>query len=184
LVIVVVSSALFAVEAARLTIVARAARPAILTVATILALIGFGGGGRGFTLAGLDQLFLAVLVIEVLVALAAALLVLVLEAGPALTQDAKIMVRELEIIFRLDSIARKLRVARHALIFLEQLRGIAPLAIVLPVPRLSAEVLTSLTPTAAPAAALTIIDQMSTSLRSSCIPLGPQPSRAAPKHGS
>ena len=51
------------------------------------------------------------------------------------------MVRELEIIFGLDAVARELRVARHALVFFEQLGGIAALAIVLPVPRLSAEVL-------------------------------------------
>jgi len=37
------------------------------------------------------------------------------------------MVRELQIIFGLDAIPRELRVARHALVFLEQLRGIAAL---------------------------------------------------------
>ena len=41
------------------------------------------------------------------------------------------MVGELEIIFGLDAVAGELRVARHALVFLEQLRGIAALAIVL-----------------------------------------------------
>ena len=77
------------------------------------------------------------------------------------------MVRELEIIFGLDAVARELRIARHALVFFEQLGGIAALAIVLPVARLSAEVPAPLSPTAAPAAALSIIDQMPTSLRSS-----------------
>ena len=77
------------------------------------------------------------------------------------------MVRELEIIFGLDAVARELRVTRHALVFFEQLGGIAALAIVLPVARLSAEVLAPLSPAAAPAAALSIIDQMPTSLRSS-----------------
>jgi hypothetical protein len=77
------------------------------------------------------------------------------------------MVRVLEIIFGLDAVARELGVARHALVFLEELRGIATLAIILPVPRLSAEVLAPLSPTAAPAAALSIVDQMPTSLRSS-----------------
>ena len=76
------------------------------------------------------------------------------------------MVRELEIIFGLDAVARKLGVARHAFIFFEQLGGITALATVLPVARLSAEVRSPLSPTAAPAAALTIIDQMPTSLRS------------------
>jgi hypothetical protein len=59
-----------------------------------------------------------------------------------------------------------LRIARHALVFLEQLGGVAALAIVLPVARLAADILAPLAPTAAPAAALTIIDQMPTSLRS------------------
>jgi hypothetical protein len=77
------------------------------------------------------------------------------------------MIGELQIIFGLDAVARELRVARHALVFLEQLGGIAALAIVLPVARLSAEVLTSLPPATAPAAALTIVDQMPTSSRSS-----------------
>ena len=78
------------------------------------------------------------------------------------------MVRKLQIIFGLDPVARELRVARHALVFFEQLGGIAALAIVLAVARLSAEVLVPrLSTAAAPAAALTIIDQMPTSLRSS-----------------
>ena len=77
------------------------------------------------------------------------------------------MIRELEIIFGLDAVARELRIARHALVFFEQLGGVAALAIVLPVARLSAEVLAPLSPAAAPAAALSIIDQMPTSLRSS-----------------
>ena len=56
------------------------------------------------------------------------------------------MVRELQIIFGLDAVARELRIARHALVFLEQLGGIAALAIVLAVARLSAEVLASAVP--------------------------------------
>ncbi len=51
------------------------------------------------------------------------------------------MVGILEIIFGLDAVARELRVARHALVFLEQLGGIAALTVVLAVARLSAEVL-------------------------------------------
>ena len=72
------------------------------------------------------------------------------------------MIRELEIIFGLDAVARELRIARHAFVFFEQLGGIAALAIVLPVARLSAaEVPTPALPTTtAPAAALTIIDQI------------------------
>jgi hypothetical protein len=84
------------------------------------------------------------------------------------------VIRELQIIFGLDTIARELRIARHALIFLEQLRRITALAVILTVARLSAEVPTaaaSLSPTTAPAAALTIVDQMPTSLRSEASPL-------------
>jgi hypothetical protein len=79
------------------------------------------------------------------------------------------MVRDLQIIFGLDTVARELRVARHALVFLEQLRGIPALAVVLPVPRLAANVLAplSLPPATAPAAALSVVDQMPTSLRGS-----------------
>jgi hypothetical protein len=73
-------------------------------------------------------------------------------------------------MFGLDTVARELRVARHALIFLVQLCGVAALPIVLPVPRLCTEVLTPLSSAAAPAAALTIVDQMPTSLRSSRYP--------------
>jgi hypothetical protein len=71
------------------------------------------------------------------------------------------MVRELEIIFALDAVAGKLRVARHALVFLEQLRRIAALAVVLAAASgLSAEALSPLPPTAAPAAALSVADQI------------------------
>jgi hypothetical protein len=70
------------------------------------------------------------------------------------------MVGELEIIFGLDPIARELSIARHALVFLEQLGGVAALAIILAVSRLSAEILPPLAPTAAPAAALSIVDQI------------------------
>jgi hypothetical protein len=90
---------------------------------------------------------------------------LVLEARAAFAQHAEIMVRELQIIFRLDTVAGELGVTRHALVFLKQLGGVAPLAIILTVPRLSAEVLSPLAPTAAPAAALSVVDQMPTSLR-------------------
>jgi hypothetical protein len=89
------------------------------------------------------------------------------------------VIRELQIIFGLDTVARKLCVARHALVLFEQLGGIAALAIILAVARLSAEVPASLPSTAAPAAALTIIDQMPTSLRSVACPSCPRMGRAA-----
>jgi hypothetical protein len=90
--------------------------------------------------------------------------ILLFEARAVLTQHAEIMIGELEIIFGLNPIARELGVARHALVFLEQLSGIAALAVVLPVARLSAEVLSPLSTATAPAATLSIIDQMPTSL--------------------
>jgi hypothetical protein len=70
------------------------------------------------------------------------------------------VVGELEVIFGLDAIARELRVARHALVFFEQLGGVAALAVVLPIAALAAEVLAPLSPAAATAAALTIVDQI------------------------
>jgi len=92
---------------------------------------------------------------------------LVFHARAVLAQDSEIVIRELQIIFRLDTVPGELSVARHALVFFEQLGGIAPLAIILPVARLSAtEVLSPPLSAAAPAAALTIVDQMPTSLRS------------------
>jgi len=74
----------------------------------------------------------------------------------------------------LHAVPGELRVARHALIFLEELSGIAALAIILPVTRLSAEIAAAATlaPTAASAATLSIVDQMPTSLRSELVPSG------------
>ena len=91
------------------------------------------------------------------------------------------MIRELEIIFGLDAVARELRIARHAFVLFEQLGGIAALAIVLPVARLSAaEVPTPALPTTtAPAAALTIIDQIHRPYAVSIAPFCPRTDRAA-----
>jgi len=162
----VIRAALFAAEASRLAVLAGPSRPsvvAILPVAPVLRLVGIGGLG----LARVEQLLLAFLFVQLVFTVPAVLLVLILEPRPTLAQHSEIMVRELEIIFGLDPVARELSVARHALIFLEQLSGIAALPIVLPISGLSAEVLAPLSPAAASAAALTIVDQMPTSLRSS-----------------
>src|SRR4051794_2227886 len=87
---------------------------------------------------------------------------LLLEARAILAEDAEIVIRILEVIFGLDTVARELGIARHALVFLQQLGSIATLAIVLPVARLSAAEVSSpaLPTTAASAAALSIIDQI------------------------
>ena len=93
------------------------------------------------------------------------------------------MIRELEIIFGVDPIALHLGVAREALIFFEQLGGIAALAIVLPVARLSAAEVSSpaLPTTAASAAALSIIDQIHRPYAVSLAPFCSRADRAAQK---
>jgi hypothetical protein len=72
------------------------------------------------------------------------------------------MVRELKIIFGLDAVACKLGIARHALVFFEQLGGIAALAVVLAIAVRPSATNTRgpLPTTTATAAALTIIDQI------------------------
>jgi hypothetical protein len=108
----------------------------------------------------------------------AALTALLFEPGAILAENAEIVIRELQIIFALDAIAGELRVARHVLVFFEQLRGVAPLAVVLPV---APEIWASLAPAAATAAALSIVDQMPTSLISRSVPPAfPQGRRNAP----
>jgi len=105
---------------------------------------------------GLHLLLVAV-VIDILAAGAA----LLFEAGAALAENAVIMIRILQIIFGLDAVAAELRVSRHALVFFQELRSIATLTIVLAVAvRPSTEILGPLTPAAAAAATLSIIDQM------------------------
>jgi hypothetical protein len=106
--------------------------------------------------------FSAVLVAVGFVTVVAALTALLLEARAALVEHTEIMIRELQIIFHLDAVAGKLGVPRHVLVFLEQLGCVTALAVVLtvgvgPAP----DVLRPLAPTTAPAAALTIADQMS-----------------------
>jgi hypothetical protein len=125
-----------------------ALRAVIALAAIVVVIVAF---------AGIELIVVAVVVVHV-VAAARPLLV---EARLAFAEHAEIMVRILQIIFGLDAVARKLRVARHALVLFEQLRRIATLAIVLAIAGLSAPGIRSSLPTAtAPAATLTIIDQM------------------------
>jgi hypothetical protein len=115
-----------------------------------------------------------IVVAIVLIELVATLRALFFEPGAALAQHAEIMIRELQIIFRLDTVARELGVTRHALIFLEQLSGIAALPVILPIAfRPAADVLRPLSPTAAPAIALTIVDQIRLPSITEEAPLGP-----------
>jgi hypothetical protein len=106
---------------------------------------------------------------------------LFLEARAILAEHAEIMVGVLKIIFGLDPIARELRVPSHALVFFEQLSGIAALAIVLAVARLAAEIPTAapLSSATAPAAALSIVDQNAYVLTQCIIAPSPQAGRAA-----
>ena len=105
-----------------------------------------------------------VLAVILVVAEILTLTALLFEASAALAKHAVIMIRKLEIIFGLNSVPCELRVACHVLVFLVQLRRIAALPIVLPIAGLP-HVLGSLSPATAPAATLTIVDQMPTSLR-------------------
>ena len=101
-----------------------------------------------------------IVVIDVLTPRAA----LFVEPRAAFAEHAEIMVGELEIIFGLNAVTRKLGIARHALVFLEQLRRIATLPIVAGVaPAVAGHSLGTLSTTAATAtrAVLTIIDQKS-----------------------
>jgi len=88
------------------------------------------------------------------------------------------MVRVLQKIFGLDAVAGELRIARHALVFFEQLRRIAALAVVLAIAvRPTAEILGPLPATAATAATLSIIDQISFPSKRRSFPFSPQAKR-------
>ena len=157
-----------AIEAVAAVLPLRAFR----TVLMLLALFTVGTAAFG----SLGELTIAL----VLVAIVAVLTALILEAGAAFAEHSEVVVRILQIIFGLHAVSRELRIARHALVFFQELGGIAALAIILAVARLSAEVPASpLSPAAAPAAALSIVDQMPTSLRSVACPFCPRLDRAA-----
>jgi hypothetical protein len=107
--------------------------------------------------ASLDHLVVLIFVAIIL----AALLALLVEARPAFAQHPIIMVGILEVIFGLDAVAGELRIARHALVFLQELGGIAALAIVLAIAvRPPGNVARRLSSTSAAAVALLSIDQI------------------------
>ncbi len=122
---------------------------AILALGTIVALRAFAARFAVLTIAVAARrgaLVLAVVIVvrlivgagHLLVAIAIffitrAALILFLKARAAILEDAEIMIRELEIIFGLNTIPGELHVARQCLVFLKQLGGIAALAIVLTV---------------------------------------------------
>ena len=106
-----------------------------------------------------------VVAVIIIVDILAARPALLVETGTAFAQHTEIMVSELEIIFGLNAIPRKLRVTRHALVLLKELRRIAALASVARVSAAAAVAAHSLpwlpaATTTAPSAVLTIVDQV------------------------
>jgi len=130
---------------------------AFIAIVTLGAIVVAAIVLRTLLIAGFHLVVVAIVFVAV-----ATLTLLLFEAGAALAEDAVIMVRELQIIFSLDAVAPELRVAGHALVFFQKLRGIATLTIVLAVAvRPSTNILGPLAPAAATAATLlSIIDQM------------------------
>jgi hypothetical protein len=113
-----------------------AAPLALAALGSLLAIAGLSLAAMGtlgnFSLSlavGIDQI--GAFVITAVAVFVIATPALIVEAGAALAQHTKIMVGELQKIFGLDAVAAELRVARHALVFFEQLGGIAALPVVL-----------------------------------------------------
>lgn len=110
-----------------------------------------------------------------------------LEAGPALRHDPEIMIRKLEIILGHHTVTGKLRVARQRLVFLKQLRGISPSAVVDAVAIVAPTILLALSTPAATTASLTIVKQgMSLCLLGKPVsvpnPVRPQPNAPHARH--
>jgi hypothetical protein len=153
----IVTRAFLAVAIAAL--VALTARLTVLTILTVLTV--------GTLLAFLTRLVERILVAVAVEALVIAVLVivligtLILEPRAGFAQHTEIVIRELEIIFGLHTVAGELRIAGHVLVLLEQLRGIAPAALFAATAATAASTETSrlLTPTTATAAALAIVHQ-------------------------
>ena len=145
------------------TIVAGAAFVAVLALRTLAAVgpIVIARTAllhrRAIVVARLHHLVVLIFVAIILAALAA----LLVEASPAFTQHTVIMVGVLEVIFGLDAVAGELRIARHALVFFQELGGVAALAIVLAIAvRPAGNVARRLSSTSAAAVALLSIDQI------------------------
>lgn len=113
----------------------------------------------GFQLA-IKLHILFVIKVEAIVAIAAPVLLLFLPRA-VVGKDAEIMLRELQVIFGVDPVALRLRVARQILVFFKKLGRVAARAAVDAVTRISAPAIalgTRVVPTAT-AAGLPIIDQ-------------------------
>jgi hypothetical protein len=111
-----------------------------LTILPFEALCALGTLGALFTLlltviliavvGGIHRLVLIVILIGLIIVAAGTLLFV---AGAAFVQDAEIMVRELKIIFGLDTVAAKLGVARKRFVLLMKLARIPTRAVLLAV---------------------------------------------------
>ena len=136
-------------------------------VAVALAAPAVLGLAAARLLVGADRLTLVAEIIVVELVEIVALTPHRLIVGPPalIGEDPEIMIRELQIIFGVDAIARHLRVAGQVLVLFEQLRRIAARATVDPVAAVTLSVaaaatLTLLaTTTAATATVLTVVDQ-------------------------
>ena len=144
-----------------------------LTLATRLALLGRGlllalvpAFLAALFLAALEALLVgvgAILFATKVVAIVVLARALLFEASAILIQHAKIMIRELEIIFGIDPVTLHLRVSREIPVLLEQLSGIAARTVVETVATVGTARLTVtrlLSPTAAPATVLTVVHQV------------------------
>jgi len=139
------------------TITAAIAAVAVILVA-LAAILGLALVAVVLILGG--NLLVLILILIFVGGEVAALPALLLEARPALVENAEIMVGELQIEFGLHPVAGQLRITRQRLIFLVELRRIAALAIVLAIAVITG-VGRALPAAAAatPAAVLTIVDQ-------------------------
>jgi hypothetical protein len=125
---------------------------------SITPMIGIGRGSVVLTAA----IIVAIIELIVTIVLIRASAVLLVKARTILAQHAKIVIRELEIIFAHHAIALHLGVAGQRLVFLEELVGVSTRAIVDPVTAIIARIRTIRAgPASATTAAvvLTIINQ-------------------------
>ena len=110
---------------------------AFVTIALLLAtrlfvlllpglLLGLLRGLIAIVVAVIAFAIVVVIIVDAFTAGAALLVIF----GAAFAQHPEIMVRELQPIFGLDAVTGELRIARQALVFLEQLRRIATLTLV------------------------------------------------------
>ncbi len=143
------------------------ARGALLVIAVLTIVIPFPArilfafSRRSNAREILAQAFIVSIIFQRLVIATEPGLVLFL-TSPIISDDAEIMIRELEIIFGVHTVAGELRITRQIAIFFQQLGRIATGAVVNPVAVFAAPiatVLATIVPATIAATGLTIIDQ-------------------------